>query len=119
MRKTKSAILETLYSTAKGLHGAGVMDQITLGEFDRMCVPPIKPLAPAQITKNSRNIARQPSGLCRTAKHQRLDGTKMGDRPEEAHRHRAQATASGAETRSRSRRLKSACLYAIRLCSVQ
>ena len=51
MRKTKSAILETVHSTAKGLHGAGVMDQITLGEFDRMCVPPIKPLAPAQIKR--------------------------------------------------------------------
>ena len=40
-----------VHSTAKGLHGAGVMDQITLGEFDRMCVPPIKPLAPAQIKR--------------------------------------------------------------------
>jgi putative transcriptional regulator len=34
MRKTKSAILEAVHDTAKGLHAAGVMDQITLREFD-------------------------------------------------------------------------------------
>lgn len=51
MRKTKSAILKVVHSTAKGLHKAGVMDQITLREFDRLCVPPVQPLAPEQIKK--------------------------------------------------------------------
>jgi putative transcriptional regulator len=37
--------------TAKGLHAAGVMDQVTLREFDRMCVPPIEPLSPRKIKK--------------------------------------------------------------------
>ena len=37
MRKTKSAILEAVHETAMGLHKAGVMDQVTLREFDRLC----------------------------------------------------------------------------------
>ena len=51
MRKTKSAILEAVLQTAKGLHKAGVMDQLTLREFDRLCVPPVEPLKPDQIKK--------------------------------------------------------------------
>ena len=49
MRKTKSAILEAVHETAKGLYKAGVMDQTTLREFDRMCLPPVEPLEPEQI----------------------------------------------------------------------
>ncbi len=51
MRKTKSTILEAVHDTAKGLHKAGVMDQVTLREFDRLCLPPIEPLEPGQIKK--------------------------------------------------------------------
>ncbi len=49
MRKTKSTILEVVHDTAKGLHKAGVLDQVTLREFDRLCLPPIEPLGPEQI----------------------------------------------------------------------
>lgn len=49
MRKTKSAILEAVHDTARGLHRAGVMDQVTLREFDRLCLPPVEPLQPEQI----------------------------------------------------------------------
>jgi putative transcriptional regulator len=49
MRKTKSAILEAVHETASGLHEAGVIDQITLHKFDRLCLPPVEPLAPEQI----------------------------------------------------------------------
>ncbi len=49
MRKTKSAILEAVHETAKGLHKAGVMDRVTLREFDRLCLAPIEPLDPGQI----------------------------------------------------------------------
>jgi len=49
MRKTKSAILEAVHDTAKGLHKAVVMDQVTLREFDRLCLPPVEPLDPEQI----------------------------------------------------------------------
>ena len=41
MRKTKSAILEIVHDTATGLQKAGVMDQLTLREFDRLCLPPV------------------------------------------------------------------------------
>jgi hypothetical protein len=34
MQDKKSAILEAVHDTAKGLHEAGVMDQITFREFD-------------------------------------------------------------------------------------
>ena len=49
MRKTKSAILAAVHDTAKGLHEAGVMDQVTMREFDRLCLPPVEPLEPEQI----------------------------------------------------------------------
>ncbi len=49
MRKTKSAILKAVHETARGLHKAGVMDQVTLREFDRLCLPPVEPLEPGQI----------------------------------------------------------------------
>lgn len=49
MRKTKSAILEAVHETAQGLHKAGVMDQVTMREFDSLCLAPIEPLEPEQI----------------------------------------------------------------------
>ena len=51
MRRTKSPILKAVYETAQGLHKAGVMDQVTLREFDRLCLPPVEPLQPAQIKR--------------------------------------------------------------------
>jgi putative transcriptional regulator len=57
MRKTKSAILEAVHDTAKGLHQAGVMDRVTLREFDRLCLPPVEPLNPEQI-KQIREASR-------------------------------------------------------------
>lgn len=51
MRKNKSAILEAVHETAKGLHKAGAMDRVTLREFDRLCLPPIEPLRPEQIRR--------------------------------------------------------------------
>ncbi|HXC39545.1 MAG TPA: DNA-binding transcriptional regulator [Burkholderiales bacterium] len=51
MRKTKSKILDAVRQTAKGLHEAGVMDQVTLREFDTLCLPPVEPLEPKQIKK--------------------------------------------------------------------
>jgi len=35
--------------TAKGLHTAGVMDRVTLREFDQLCLPPVEPLQLEQI----------------------------------------------------------------------
>jgi len=55
MRKTKSPILAAVHGTAKGLHKAGVMDQVTLREFDQLCLPPVEPLKPAQIKRIREN----------------------------------------------------------------
>jgi putative transcriptional regulator len=38
MRKTESPILAAVRDTAQGLHKAGVMDQVTLREFDPLCL---------------------------------------------------------------------------------
>ena len=39
MRKKKSKILEAVHETAKGLHAAGAIDQVTMRRFDRLCLP--------------------------------------------------------------------------------
>ena len=59
-RKKKSAILETMHETATGLHRAGVMDQVTLREFDRLCLPPVTNLPPSAIKKirQSANVSQ-------------------------------------------------------------
>jgi len=62
MRKTKSAILEAVQSTARGLHKAGVMDRLTLREFDRLSLPPVAPLKPEQI-KHIRESSRVSQGV--------------------------------------------------------
>ena len=49
MRKKTSPILDAVHVMAKGLSEAGVMDRVTLREFDRLRLPPGKPLKPAQI----------------------------------------------------------------------
>lgn len=46
-----SAILKAVHQTATGLHAAGAMDQVTLRQFERLCLPPVEPLAPAQIKR--------------------------------------------------------------------
>jgi putative transcriptional regulator len=51
MRKTKSPILAAVHETVTGLHKAGVMDQVTLREFDQLCLPPVEPLEPEQIKR--------------------------------------------------------------------
>jgi putative transcriptional regulator len=51
MRKTKSAILEAVHETASGLKAAGVLDQVTMREFDRLCLPPVEPLEPIEIKR--------------------------------------------------------------------
>ena len=56
MRKTKSPILDAVHETAKGLHKAGAMDQVTLREFSQLCLPPVAPLEPAQIKRIRENL---------------------------------------------------------------
>lgn len=51
MSKTRSPIIDAVRHTAKGLHKAGVMDQVTLREFDPLWLLPVEPLEPAEIKR--------------------------------------------------------------------
>ena len=41
----------SIHKTAQDFHAAGVMDKKTMRKFDRMCLTPVKPLAPRQIAR--------------------------------------------------------------------
>ncbi|PZV15676.1 MAG: transcriptional regulator [Pseudanabaena sp.] len=49
MAMTKSRILEAVHETAMDMFEAGVMDQITMREFDILCLPKIEKLEPQKI----------------------------------------------------------------------
>ena len=49
MRKTKSSILQAVHETAVDLHEAGAIDQVTMREYDRLCLQPVEPMEPEQI----------------------------------------------------------------------
>ena len=40
-----------VHEGAKDLHGAGVMNDVTLREFDALCLPPINQYSPAEIKR--------------------------------------------------------------------
>jgi len=53
-------IMKAVHETAKGLHRAGVMDGMTLRDFDALCLPPVKTYNAAQIKRiRLRNKASQ------------------------------------------------------------
>lgn len=45
------SILETVYESAKDLREIGLIDEITMREFDALCLPDIKAYTPNQIKK--------------------------------------------------------------------
>jgi putative transcriptional regulator len=47
----KKTITEVIHETVKGLHNAGLVNQITMREFDALCLPKIKALGPQEIKK--------------------------------------------------------------------
>lgn len=69
--------------TAKGLFKAGAMGQITLREFDQLCLLPVEPLQPEQI-KHIREASRVSQAVfARLLNTKPVDGAEVGDRPEE------------------------------------
>jgi putative transcriptional regulator len=44
-------ITEVVHETIKGWHKIGLVDQITMHEFDALCLPKIKQLGPKEIKK--------------------------------------------------------------------
>lgn len=45
------SILEAVHKSAKGLNKAGLMDEMTMREFDAMCLPPVKQYSARQIKR--------------------------------------------------------------------
>lgn len=58
---SKSKIIDAIVETAHDLHDAGVMDTVTLREFDAMKLPPVKKYSAAQIKRlRVKNKVSQP-----------------------------------------------------------
>ena len=54
------SILSVVHESAKDLHDAGVMDEVTMREFDALCLPPVKVYSAAQIQRiRKKNHASQ------------------------------------------------------------
>lgn len=52
MKKTKqyrSPLMASIHETAEGLHAAGLMNKVTMHQFDEMALTPIPHLKPRQI----------------------------------------------------------------------
>jgi len=49
------SISEIVHQGAEDLHHAGLMDDVTLKEFDALCLPPVKDLTPKQIQTIRKN----------------------------------------------------------------
>ena len=47
--KKHDSILQAVHETARGLHAAGVMDALTMREFDALCLSPIEEYSAEQI----------------------------------------------------------------------
>lgn len=60
MRKKRSKILDAVHATARGLHAADAIDQVTMREFDQLCLKPVPLLRPAEIKRirESANVSR-------------------------------------------------------------
>lgn len=42
-------ITEVVHETVKGLHKIGLVDKVTMREFDALCIPKLKPIGPKEI----------------------------------------------------------------------
>lgn len=47
----KESLSKVIHDSAKGLHDAGLMDAITMREFDILCLTPVKDLSPNKIKR--------------------------------------------------------------------
>ncbi|MBL1140802.1 MAG: DNA-binding transcriptional regulator [Proteobacteria bacterium] len=47
----KSKILNVVHESAKDLHEIGLMDDMTMREFDALCLPPVKQYSARQIKR--------------------------------------------------------------------
>jgi putative transcriptional regulator len=54
-RKPKSEIAEAVHETARGLYRVGLIDRVTMREYDSLCLQPIEPLEPENIKQIREN----------------------------------------------------------------
>ncbi len=55
MTQKRSKILDTVHGSVQGLHQAGVVDDVTMREFDVMCLPPVPKLDAEKIREIRKN----------------------------------------------------------------
>lgn len=48
-KQYRSRLMASIHETAEGLNEAGVMDKVTLRQFNELCLTPVKPLRPEEI----------------------------------------------------------------------
>ena len=46
-----SKILDAVHEAARDLHKAGLVDEVTMREFDALCIPPVKPYSARDIRR--------------------------------------------------------------------
>ncbi len=61
-----SRLLQSIHTTAKGLHDAGVMKSATMREFDELCLPEVKPLSAQEIKqiRTTNNVSQPVFARC-------------------------------------------------------
>ena len=59
MRKKQSKVLDAVHATARGLRAAGAINQVTMQDFDQVCMQPVPPPRLAEI-KRTRDRKREP-----------------------------------------------------------
>ncbi len=50
-QRVNKRMLETAHEMAQGLYDAGIIDAITMREYDALCLPPIKALSAREIKR--------------------------------------------------------------------
>src|ERR1700687_2103180 len=49
-KQYRSPLMASIHETAEGLHADGVMGKRTMREFDDLCLTPVRPLKPKEIS---------------------------------------------------------------------
>lgn len=76
MRKKRSKILDAVHATARGLHAADAIGQVTIREFDQVCLQPVPPLHPAEIKR-----IRESANVNQAVVAARKRGSNSGAKP--------------------------------------
>lgn len=98
----KNSILSVMHETAKGLHEAGVMTDLTMREFDAMCLPKVEEFTPFQITELRNKFRASPTRICYVSGCHSLHDQAVGARQKAATGFISKVIESGSQKRVRS-----------------